>query len=557
MHYRLTASTLLMLLPCREALSQAATALDRFEPAPVGDTFVATSSPNVEGERLLSVGATLSFAYAPLSALNAGTREALIEQQWLLHNTASFEIAERLKVDVDAPVLLEQNGDSSAERLPSPTGPAMGDVRLGARLQGLKGHDAVPSSALSLRLWLPTGDSEAYTSTGTIRLEPALILGADYGDFVWSASLGRRFVFEPEAVEQAGLFTHETTFSAALGPRVGPLMLAAELIGAVPTPTPGTTFEGDAVNLEALLSATLQLGPIRLRLGAAPGLTHAPGTPAVRVLGGFSYAVESAPERPAPSRAAVGAASPSVDTSEATTTPPQFSPPQSSPPSLIPRAPTSAPPSPISAGESASNPELDTDADGVPDAQDACPSALGPASFERKINGCPLDRDGDGISDSQDACPEDAGPVATDPSANGCRTTALVIGEQIVIRDKIVFESGKAVIVPSSEAVLEGLASVLASHHEIARLAIEGHTDDLGPEQLNLALSQARAAAVMRWLIEHGVDERRLQASGYGSRRPLKPNSSPAEREANRRVDFQIVRRSALGKDGWTMGPLE
>ncbi len=541
-----------MLLPCREALAQSATALDRFEPAPVGDTFVATSSPNVEGELLLAVGATLSFAYAPLSVLNAGTREALIEQQWLLHNTASFEIAERLKVDVDAPVLLEQNGNSSAERLPSPTGPAMGDVRLGARLQGLKGHDAVPSSALSLRLWLPTGDSEAYTSTGTIRLEPALILGADYGDFVWSASLGRRFVFEPEAVEQAGLFTHETTFSAALGPRVGPLLLAAELIGAVPTPTPGTTFESDTVNLEALLSATLQLGPVQLRLGAAPGLTHAPGTPAVRVLGGFSYAVESAPERSVHLPPSVGLPSQAVGTNEAAPTPAQ-----SAPAPLIPRAPTSAPPGPIPAGESASNPELDTDADGIPDAQDACPSARGQASFERKINGCLLDRDGDGISDSQDACPEDAGPVATDPSANGCRTTALVIGEQIVIRDKIVFESGKARIEASSEAVLAGLADLLTNHPEIARLAIEGHTDDLGSQPQNLALSQARAAAVMRWLIEHGVDERRLQASGYGSRRPLKPNSSPAEREANRRVDFQIVRRSALGKDGWKMGPLE
>jgi outer membrane protein OmpA-like peptidoglycan-associated protein len=277
----------------------------------------------------------------------------------------------------------------------------------------------------------------------------------------------------------------------------------------------------------------------------------------VRVLGGFSYSVESQPERPAPSQPSVGLPSQTVDANEAATRPAQPATRSQSATPLSPRTQTNSPPFATSEPESPSNPELDTDADGLPDAQDACPSIAGPASFERKINGCPLDRDGDGISDSQDACPEDAGPVATDPSANGCRTTALVIGEQIVIRDKIAFESGKAVIVPSSEAVLEGLASVLASHHEIARLAIEGHTDDLGPEQLNLALSQARAAAVMRWLIEHGVDERRLQASGYGSRRPLKPNSSPAEREANRRVDFQIVRRSALGKDGWKMGPLE
>ena len=54
-------------------------------------------------------------------------------------------------------------------------------------------------------------------------------------------------------------------------------------------------------------------------------------------------------------------------------------------------------------------PEVDTDGDGVPDSEDACPGVAGPALFK----GCP-DRDNDGIIDSKDACPDEAGPIATD-----------------------------------------------------------------------------------------------------------------------------------------------
>ena len=54
-------------------------------------------------------------------------------------------------------------------------------------------------------------------------------------------------------------------------------------------------------------------------------------------------------------------------------------------------------------------PEMDTDGDGIPDAEDACPGVAGPAIFK----GCP-DRDNDGIIDSKDACPDEAGPLATD-----------------------------------------------------------------------------------------------------------------------------------------------
>ena len=56
-----------------------------------------------------------------------------------------------------------------------------------------------------------------------------------------------------------------------------------------------------------------------------------------------------------------------------------------------------------------------------------------------------------------------------------------------------------------------------------ARVEIAGHTCDLGSDEYNLKLSQARAAAVADWLVAHGIDRARLEVRGYGNRQPKAP----------------------------------
>ncbi len=105
--------------------------------------------------------------------------------------------------------------------------------------------------------------------------------------------------------------------------------------------------------------------------------------------------------------------------------------------------------------------------------------------------------------------------------------------------------------------VLQQVAGVLGDHPEIARLAVDGHTDNVGQDKANLALSRRRAIAVVRWLVEHGVDERRLEARGFGARQPIAEVNTKEGRAKNRRVEFQVLKKTDQGARGWKDGPID
>ena len=104
---------------------------------------------------------------------------------------------------------------------------------------------------------------------------------------------------------------------------------------------------------------------------------------------------------------------------------------------------------------------------------------------------------------------------------------------------RIYFDPGSAVIKPESYPVLEDLTRVLKERPDI-KVEIQGHTDSVGSESFNLALSQRRAEAVRNYLIMHGIDPSRLIAKGYGESRPIGDNRSISGRRMNRRIDFVI-----------------
>jgi outer membrane protein OmpA-like peptidoglycan-associated protein len=72
-------------------------------------------------------------------------------------------------------------------------------------------------------------------------------------------------------------------------------------------------------------------------------------------------------------------------------------------------------------------------------------------------------------------------------------------------------------------------------------IRINGHTDDLGNEESNLQLSQSRADDVKRYLIEQGITEDRMIATGYGESMPRVANINAESRAKNRRTEFEIV----------------
>lgn len=187
-------------------------------------------------------------------------------------------------------------------------------------------------------------------------------------------------------------------------------------------------------------------------------------------------------------------------------------------------------------------PDLDNDGDRVPDTADRCATdAEDPDGFE-DADGCPeLDNDADGFADAADRCALEPETVNGFQDTDGCpdsvpaevaRFSGTIAG--------VNFESGKARLLPSSSTVLDAAAKVLAEYPDVS-LEVQGHTDDQGDDQKNLTLSQARAQAVVDYLVARGIDAKRLVAKGYGETTPKEPNTSAAGRASNRRVEF--VRR--------------
>src|SRR4030095_10543597 len=171
-------------------------------------------------------------------------------------------------------------------------------------------------------------------------------------------------------------------------------------------------------------------------------------------------------------------------------------------------------------------PVPDTDKDGINDEEDKCPTEAGPASNQ----GCPFkDTDGDGIVDDQHKCPTVAGVREND----GCPAIPGFDAKNVQ------FVTGKATLSKSATGELNEMAAYLNKYPEL-KLAINGHTDNVGNAPANQRLSERRAASARNYLVKKGVSADRITASGFGMSQPLADNNTAANRALNRRIEFKI-----------------
>jgi outer membrane protein OmpA-like peptidoglycan-associated protein len=185
-------------------------------------------------------------------------------------------------------------------------------------------------------------------------------------------------------------------------------------------------------------------------------------------------------------------------------------------------------------------PDPDNDGDGIPDVADKCINE--PEDFDgfQDDDGCPdPDNDQDAVADLDDYCPNTPGIKAGDHPGCPKKNALIVVTEkEIRITQQIQFEFNKSVIRPGiSFKILDEVVGVLNDNPKIA-LEVQGHTDNKGSDEYNMKLSQSRADSVRQYLVSKGISADRLVSKGYGMRQPLVPNTTAANRELNRRVQF-------------------
>jgi OOP family OmpA-OmpF porin len=127
-------------------------------------------------------------------------------------------------------------------------------------------------------------------------------------------------------------------------------------------------------------------------------------------------------------------------------------------------------------------------------------------------------------------------PIASLPTQQECYDRV-----QAVLKDnKIVFEPASSEVAGQADVIMGQLSEALDKCTSL-RIEIGGHTDAEGSESSNLALSQARADAVLIALQGRGVDVSGFSAKGYGESVPLADNETATGRETNRRIEFKLM----------------
>lgn len=558
----------------RMAWAQAAIALDRFEPAAPSSSFLTVSDPTLRHRGWTpAIGMALSYADAPLLVVHGAPEQRepteLVSHQWLMHLHASSRLASRFELGVNLPIVVNQGGEAYSRletTLPNGAGSALGDIRVSGQVGLVEQVGSRPGLSVLLGSWLPTGNDSAYAGAGQLRAGVSLLLGADYGSLLWRTALGRTHQVD-DAVLPSGHSGWNASLAAAYrwhGWQLGP-----ELWGSTAADGLSSAFARRTTNLEMLLALRYRWSDLLFSLGAGPGLAHGPGTPRYRAVFAIAFApgTQAATRdpahasMPAESRgtAASGSASPSTAVDDSPKPSSELAGLESDRDGDGITDRNDACPERF--GQAHQEPRRhgcprDTDQDGIDDNADACIDIKGVASNEAARHGCPADSDEDGIPDAQDACPSTQGEPHADPKLNGCRSAVTIQGTQLVLVQQIHFETGSDEILSDSHDVLDQLRLVLEQTPSIARVAVDGHTDNVGNEAKNLALSRRRALSVVRWLVQHGVDERRLEARGFGPRQPLEPNDSEQSRARNRRVEFNILKRTDRGAMGWQDGPV-
>ena len=139
-----------------------------------------------------------------------------------------------------------------------------------------------------------------------------------------------------------------------------------------------------------------------------------------------------------------------------------------------------------------------------------------------------------------------------DPKFSAMQSRQIRVGTDsrgtVISVSDLLFQTDSTSLTPELAATLTRFAKILLSSANY-RVMIEGHTDNRGPEDYNLALSEKRAQNVLTFLVGQGVAPGRLSAAGFGMARPIDTNETAAGRKRNRRVDLVVKETMVRASD--------
>lgn len=191
---------------------------------------------------------------------------------------------------------------------------------------------------------------------------------------------------------------------------------------------------------------------------------------------------------------------------------------------------------------------IDSDKDGVQDGIDREQNTPPGAIVDRF--GMSRDSDSDGVLDGLDLEPNTQKGVPVDMFGRAMKEQEKILVQEGFIRlNRVYFELGKAALTVESYDALNGVSELLKKY-PMLKIEIQGHTDNSGSREKNRALSQARAQAVLEYILKHEPDLKRENFSvvGYGPDKPIAPNVKAEDRKLNRRVEFVVLNKEELLK---------
>lgn len=547
-------------LVCLLLVSQTAVAGDGFEPRqfhPMPDqsvNFFGTASAEVPEHRDWSASMMLDYGRNPLVWRDEqGERvESLVSHQGLAHLMVSGGALGVFELGLDLPVVFSQSGAAvdGVELRGDQSSFGLGDMRLVPKFQLFSTREDEGASgvatALIMDLHLPTGNAEQLQG-GDFRAGPRFAVDAVVGDVHTGLNLGYRYRSQTEV----GNLDVRDTFGWNLGvevPVTDEWAATGEVFGRLTTAADETRRR--EAPTELLVGGKYRHDDdLLFSLGGGPGLVNGYGTPDWRMFASVSWTSSDPPPDPPPECR--------PETAEADCGPvPE---PECADGVLTTHSvgcadgecTMSSSSRPCAEdehcgtvdGQPACVPELECFEDG--DCEDApattCEDGVVTSWVGRCIDGecdyqpmetvCEDDEEC-GVVDGTDSCVPIPERVEVDEQE-----------ERIEIEEVIHFEVDSAEIQERSFSLLDEVAHVLWDHPEIQRVRIEGHTDDTGPRDYNIELSQDRAESVRQYLVDAGIDEERLEAVGLGPDEPIADNDTPEGREENRRVEFHIEQR--------------